>query len=77
MSEAGPGLPTDPAERLVTLVHELRTPLTIVAGFADVLAARGESLTPQQRAEFSERVAAGARELGALLDAERATRPGA
>ncbi len=76
MSPEPAELPEDPAERLVSLVHDLRTPLTVVAGFADLLAARGEGMTPEQRTEFVARVAEGARELRAILDAERATRPG-
>lgn len=67
-------LPEDPHERLVRLVHDLRTPLTVVGGFADLLEARGEQLSAEQRAEFTARLAEGARELRAILDAERAER---
>ncbi len=58
-------------ERLLTLVHDLRTPLTVVAGFADLLEARGEELTADDRREYTKRLAEGARELRGILDAER------
>lgn len=61
-------------ERLLTLVHDLRTPLTVVAGFAELLEARGEQLSAEDRREFTARIAEGARELRAILDAERAER---
>ncbi len=64
----------DAAERLRILVHDLRTPLTVVGGFADLLESRGDRLSPEQRAEFVARIAEGARELRAILDAERAGR---
>jgi signal transduction histidine kinase len=51
------------------LVHDLRTPLTLVEGFADLLARRGDELTPAERVEHLERIAAAAREMRALLDA--------
>ncbi|MCW3011445.1 MAG: hypothetical protein JWO90_1849 [Solirubrobacterales bacterium] len=74
MAAARPELPEDPQERLVALVHELRTPLTVVSGFADLLESRGDALSAEQRAEFTARVAAGARELREILDAERGQR---
>lgn len=61
-------------ERLVTLVHDLRTPLTIVQGFADLLARRGEDLSPEQREEYVSRIAAAAGEMKAILDDERTRR---
>ncbi len=61
-------------QRLVTLVHDLRTPLTVVAGFAELLEARGEELSVEERREYTRRVADGARELRAILDAQRAPR---
>lgn len=75
MSPEPSSFPADPAERLTALVHELRTPLTVVAGFAELLETRGADLTAEQRGEFVARVAGGARELKAILDAERADRP--
>jgi signal transduction histidine kinase len=52
-------------------VHDLRTPLTLVEGFAELLARRGDELTPAERAEHLERIVAAAREMRALLDAAR------
>jgi len=61
-------------ERLVTLVHDLRTPLTIVQGFADLLARRGATLSPEQREEYVTRIAAAAGEMKSILDDERSRR---
>ncbi len=58
------------------LVHDLRTPLTVVAGFADLLERRGDELSAHQRADLVRRIADGAREMRALLDADRSTRSG-
>jgi signal transduction histidine kinase len=69
------GLPEDPAERLSALVHDLRTPLTVVAGFAELLETRAATLSQEQRDEFLERIAGGARQMRAILDEERDTRP--
>lgn len=74
-SEYGPPAP-EPEERIAKLVHDLRTPLTIVAGFADLLEKRGDELSAQEREDFVRRIAASARELRAILDAERAERTG-
>jgi len=71
---AGP--PEDPEKRLVELVHALRTPLTVLSGFADLLESRGDSLSIEQRAELVEKLAAGAREMRAILDAELVDRRG-
>ncbi len=65
--------PRDADERLVRLVHDLRTPLTVVAGFAELLVRRTD-LSVQQRDEFTARIAEAARELGGILDSERADR---
>jgi signal transduction histidine kinase len=67
-------LPPDPDERLARLVHDLRTPLTVVEGFAGVLL-RDEDLDPRRRQEALTRLAAAAREMREILDAERASRP--
>ncbi len=58
------------------LVHDLRTPLTVVAGFADLLERRGDELSATQRADLVRRIADGAREMRALLDADTSTRSG-
>jgi signal transduction histidine kinase len=59
------------ADTVGRLVHALRTPLTIVEGFADALAARGEEMRPEERAEYVERIGEAAREMRDLLDASR------
>jgi K+-sensing histidine kinase KdpD len=51
------------------LVHDLRTPLTVVEGFADLLARRGDELSPEERAAHARRIADAAGEMRALLDA--------
>lgn len=61
-------------ERVVRLVHDLRTPLTIITGFAELLERQRERLTEAQRDEYVARIAAAARDLGRILDAERAAR---
>ena len=58
-------------EQLGPLVHALRTPLTIVEGFADALARRGEQMSPEERAEYIERIGDAAREMRELLDGVR------
>jgi signal transduction histidine kinase len=65
--------PAEPGPRLERLVHDLRTPLTIVTGFSDLLERRND-LTEAQRTEFVGRIAEAGRELGAILDSERADR---
>ena len=57
--------------QLRPLVHALRTPLTIVEGFADALARRGDQMSPEERAEYIERIGDAAREMRDLLDAVR------
>jgi signal transduction histidine kinase len=51
------------------LVHELRSPLAIVDGFAGLLARDGETLPPEKRIEYAQRIADAAAEMRALLDA--------
>jgi signal transduction histidine kinase len=63
-------------ERIARLAHDLRTPLTLVAGFAELLERRGEALSEAERAEYVTRIADGAREMRAILDAEREARVG-
>jgi signal transduction histidine kinase len=64
-----------PERVLADLTHDLRTPLTIVTGFADLLARRPD-MPEEQRREFIERIAEAARDMVAMLDAERAARAG-
>ncbi len=74
---AGAGAGEDAERELrAKLVHDLRTPLTVVAGFADLLERRGDELSPHQRADLVRRIADGAREMRALLDADTSTRSG-
>ena len=61
----------DADTQLRTLVHALRTPLTIVEGFADALATRGDQMSPEDRAEYVERIGDAAREMRDLLDGVR------
>jgi signal transduction histidine kinase len=65
VSGAG-GPPLDP--RLHQVIHDLRTPLTVVVGFAELLERSGESFTPEQRQEYTARLAEAARQLRQLLD---------
>jgi signal transduction histidine kinase len=58
----------DPVARLV---HELRTPLAVVSGFAELLERRGETLTPEQHAEYLARIIEGVREMDQILDRSR------
>ncbi len=74
---AGAGAAAAERELRAKLVHDLRTPLTVVAGFADLLERRGDELSPHQRADLVRRIADGAREMRALLDADTSTRSGA
>jgi K+-sensing histidine kinase KdpD len=60
----------DPLRRLV---HDLRAPLTVAQGFSDLLAQRGDSVAPEQREEFTRRIADALTEMRALLDAARAS----
>lgn len=64
-------------ERLVRLVHDLRTPLTVVSGFAELLERGSANLSEEQREEYLTRIAAAAREMREILDAERTERLGA
>ena len=59
----------DADAELRSLVHALRPPLTIVEGFADLLARRGDELSPEERAAHARRIAGAAGEMRALLDA--------
>lgn len=67
---------SDADERLVRLVHDLRTPLTVITGFCELLERQKDSLTPDQRDQYVERVSVAAREMREILDAERDERIG-
>jgi K+-sensing histidine kinase KdpD len=64
-------MPAEGEDQLGWLVHALRTPLTIVEGFADALARRGEEMSPEERAEYVQRIGEAAREMRDLLDGVR------
>ena len=64
----------DAEDRLVKLVHDLRTPLTVIGGFADLLDRQKDKLSEEQRDEYISRIASAAREMSAILDAEREQR---
>ncbi|HYF27808.1 MAG TPA: histidine kinase dimerization/phospho-acceptor domain-containing protein [Baekduia sp.] len=73
--EGGGAWPSDPAERLARLSHDLRSPLAVVLGFSEILSTRGDVLDPEERRQFLQHLADGARDLQAILDEERASRP--
>ena len=54
---------------LAKLVHDLRSPLMVAEGFAQLLARDDGSLTPEQRADYANRIAEAMADLRALLDA--------
>jgi len=56
---------------IAALVHDLRTPLAVVAGFAELLRARADTLSPEQRAEYVARIAEGARQMDEILSRAR------
>jgi K+-sensing histidine kinase KdpD len=56
---------------LAKLVHDLRSPLTIAEGFAQLLARDDGGLSPEQRADFANRVAGAMADMRAILDAAR------
>jgi signal transduction histidine kinase len=64
----------DADERLRTLVHDLRTPLTIISGFLELMERQREKLTPEQRAEYEQRIRSAADDMVQILDQERAER---
>lgn len=49
------------------LTHELRSPMTAVAGFADILEARWETLSDEQRRRFVDRISTGVRRQSRLV----------
>ena len=63
-------MPDEP-DPLPKLVHDLRSPLTIAEGFAQLLARDEGSLSPEQRADFANRIAGAMADMRAILDAAR------
>jgi signal transduction histidine kinase len=56
-------------DQVLTLVgHELRTPLSLVLGYAELLRARGDELTPERLDTFLGEIAAGSTRLARLLE---------
>ncbi|HEY7061588.1 MAG TPA: response regulator [Chloroflexota bacterium] len=56
-------------DEVLTLVgHELRTPLSLVLGYAELLRARGDALTPERLDNFLDEIAAGSTRLARLLE---------
>lgn len=53
---------------VASVSHELRTPLTLIHGFALTLAGRGDRLTPEERAEFLDKIVLGSRQLARLIE---------
>lgn len=63
-------MPDEPApDPLAKLVHDLRSPLMVAEGFAQLLARDDGGLSPEQRADFANRIAASMADMRALLDA--------
>jgi signal transduction histidine kinase len=56
-------------DQVLTLVgHELRTPLSLVLGYAELLRARGDDLSPERLDSFLREIAAGSTRLARLLE---------
>jgi signal transduction histidine kinase len=55
-------------EVLALVGHELRTPLSLVLGYAELLRARGDSLTPERLNTFLAEIASGSTRLARLLE---------
>ena len=64
------------AEGLRALVHDLRSPVAVIDGFAQLLQRGADTLTAEQRADYTRRIADAANELKALLDGADAARRG-
>ena len=55
-------------EVLALVGHELRTPLSLVLGYAELLRARGDTLSAERLDAFLEEIAAGSTRLARVLD---------
>jgi two-component system, OmpR family, sensor kinase len=53
---------------LADLVHDLRTPLAIVAGFAELLERRADTISEETRADYIARIRESADRMNELLD---------
>ena len=58
--------PEDPVAR--RLVHDLRSPVAVIDGFAQLLERGGDTLTREQRADYTRRIVEAADEIKSLLD---------
>jgi K+-sensing histidine kinase KdpD len=65
-AETSPDAPDAPDLR--RLLHDLRNPLMIVDGMASLLERSGESLSPEQRADYAARIRAAADEMRRVID---------
>ena len=50
------------------LVHDLRSPVAVIDGFAQLLHRGGDTLSAEQRADYTGRICEAAGEVKALLD---------
>ncbi len=55
-------------EVLAVVGHELRTPLSLILGYAELLRARGDSLTPERTDAFLQEIASGSARLARIID---------
>ena len=53
---------------MADLVHDLRTPLAIVAGFAELLERRADTISEETRADYIARIRESADRMNELLD---------
>jgi PAS domain S-box-containing protein len=56
------------ADFIATVSHELRTPITPIKGYADLLRRRGESMSPEKRAECLEVISSRTEHLARLVE---------
>ena len=64
------------ASELRRLVHDLRSPVAVVDGFAQLLQRGADTLTAEQRADYTRRICDAAAEIKALLDGADVRRAG-
>ena len=56
------------------LVHDLRSPVAVIEGFAQLLERGTDTLTAEQRADYTRRIVEAAGEIKVLLDGAGAPR---